>query len=343
MDCDGQVKAVLVGCGGIANSWLKPLTLFSDCKIVGLVDIKKDNAARKRDEFNLKDAGVFETLGEALAVTRPDVVFNLTIPAAHMVVTVEALSNGCHVLGEKPMANSIEEARRMIKAAKKAGKICAIVQNRRYMDGIIRFSDMLQSGVIGELTTLNADFYIGAHCGGFQNEMEHPLLLDMAIHSFDQARFISGKDPVSVYCVEWNPNGSWYKHGASAMAIFEMTDGLIFNYRGSWCAEGVNTSWECSWRAAGSGGSAIWDGGTDMKAERPARREGVISPLTEISIPLAGPIENSRHAGVIREFLDCVRNGGEPQTVCHENIKSLAMVHSAIKSAATSRKVTIKF
>ena len=66
----------------------------------------------------------------------------------------------------------------------------------------------------------------------------------MAIHTFDMARFISGADPVAVYCKEWNPSGSWYDHDASAIAIFEMTGGIVYTYRGSWCAEGLNTTWE---------------------------------------------------------------------------------------------------
>ena len=41
--------------------------------------------------------------------------------------------------------------------------------------------------------------------------MESPLLLDMAIHTFDQARFITGADALSVYCHEFNPAGSWYR------------------------------------------------------------------------------------------------------------------------------------
>ena len=50
--------------------------------------------------------------------------------------------------------------------------------------------------------------------------MPHVLLLEMAIHTFDAARLILGADPVSVYCKEWNPPGSWYKQNASAVAIF---------------------------------------------------------------------------------------------------------------------------
>ena len=61
-----------------------------------------------------------------------------------------------------------------------------------------------------------ADFFIGAHFGGFRDEMAHVLLLDMAIHTFDQARKILGADPVSVYCHEFNPAGSWYAGASSA-------------------------------------------------------------------------------------------------------------------------------
>jgi predicted dehydrogenase len=75
---------------------------------------------------------------------------------------------------------------------------------------------------------VNADFYIGAHFGGFRDQMQHVLLLDMAIHSFDQARMVMQADPVSVYCREWNPKGSWYQHGASVVAVFEMTGGIVY-------------------------------------------------------------------------------------------------------------------
>src|SRR6266581_2652143 len=72
---------------------------------------------------------------------------------------------------------------------------------------------------------------IGAHFEGFRQHMRHVLLLDMAIHTFDAARLLTGADPVSVYCKEWNPVGSWYDHDASAVAFFEMTNGIVYTYR----------------------------------------------------------------------------------------------------------------
>src|SRR5205814_1591110 len=78
---------------------------------------------------------------------------------------------------------------------------------------------------------------------GFRDQMTSPLLLDMAIHTFDAARYLSQADPVSVYCEEFNPAWSWYQGNASASAIFELSGGLQYTYRGSRCAEGVPTSW----------------------------------------------------------------------------------------------------
>jgi predicted dehydrogenase len=93
---------------------------------------------------------------------------------------------------------------------------------------------------------------MGPHFGGFRESMRHVLLLDMAIHTFDAARFLSGEDALAVYCHETNPRGTWYEHGASATAVFEMTNGVTFTYRGSWCAEGLGTGWGADWRIIAS-------------------------------------------------------------------------------------------
>ena len=148
------------------------------------------------------------------------------------------------VLGEKPLADNMADARRMVAAAQEAGLLFAVIQNRRYDENLRRLRAFLESGAIGQLTTVNSDFYLGVHFGGFRDHMAHVLLSDMAIHTFDAARYLSGSEPCSVYCHEWNPAGSWYDRDASAVAIFEMSEGLVYTYRGSWCSEGLNTSWE---------------------------------------------------------------------------------------------------
>lgn len=336
------IKAVLVGCGGISGAWLKAASEIPDLEIVGLVDLNREVAVRRAAEFGLTKAQIGTDLENMLEKMRPDVVFDCTVPEAHAPVTLTALQYGCHVLGEKPLADTMANAKKMVAAAEKAGKIFAVVQNRRYDPRIRRLKSFLESGAIGALTTVHCDFFIGAHFGGFREHMEHVLLLDMAIHTFDQARFLTGRDPVSVYCKEWNPQGSWYDHDASAVAVFQMTGGLVYTYRGSWCAEGLNTSWESDWRFIGEKGSVIWDGGDGFRAEVVVKTGGFKSEVAAVEVPPVDPGDKvGGHAGVIREFLNAVRKGGVPETVCTDNIKSLAMVFGAIESAEAHREVEI--
>jgi predicted dehydrogenase len=335
-------RAVLVGCGGISKAWLDAIAPLPDVQIVGLVDLVRSNAEERAAQYGLQGALIETDLERALGALQPEVVFNCTVPGAHRSVALASLAHGCHVLGEKPLADSLDAAREMVSAAEQAGRILAVIQNRRYAEPISRVRAMVRTGSLGPLTTVNSDFYLGAHFGGFRDHMEHVLLLDMAIHSFDQARFITGADPVAVYCREWNPAGSWYDHDASAVAIFEMTGGLVYTYRGSWCSEGMNTSWECDWRLVGINGSLLWDGADGIHGEVVAARGGFTSelaPLLPPTVELHG--RRAGHAGVIDEFLHCVRHGGTPQTAAADNIKSLAMVLGAIESAGLGKRVEI--
>jgi predicted dehydrogenase len=338
------LRIVLVGCGGMSRAWLKAATAIEGVEVAGLVDIVADAARARQDEFGLSGALTGTDLEAVLKQVQPDVVFDVTVPEAHTETTLTALRHSCHVLGEKPMADSMDNARRMVEAAQRAGKLYAVIQNRRYTTPIRRAREFLRSGQIGDLTTVNCDFYIGAHFGGFRDRMKHVLLLDMAIHTFDQARFLTGADPVAVeYCREWNPRGSWYDHDASAIAVFELQSGIVFTYRGSWCSEGLNTTWESAWHFVGANGSARWDGGDGFQAQTPAEESGFLRAQRDLALPefdTAGL--DAGHASLIEQFVACVREGRTPETVCTDNIKSLAMVFGAIEAAETGRRVDIR-
>jgi predicted dehydrogenase len=172
--------------------------------------------------------------------------------------------------------------------------------------------------------------------------MDHVLLVDMAIHTLDAARYISGKQPLAVYCHESNPQSSWYAHGSVANAIFEFSDDVVFTYRGSWSAEGANTSWDSSWRIVGSKGTLLWDGETRFEANVVAGSEGFFRPLEAIEVaPPADADETHGHASVLLDFVDAVEHGTAPETAGSDNIKSLAMVFAAIESARTRQRVQI--
>ncbi|NQU38586.1 MAG: Gfo/Idh/MocA family oxidoreductase [Lentisphaerae bacterium] len=335
-------RVVLAGCGGISDAWLGSEPVKKQVDIVGLVDIRKKAAVAQAEQYGLTNAETGTDLAAMLKKVQPDVVFDCSIPEAHCEITLTALKHGCHVLGEKPMADTMANARKMVRAAEKARKLYAVMQNRRYQPSIRRLQRFLESGAIGKVTTVQSNFYIGAHFGGFRDEMQHVLLLDMAIHSFDKARLITGQDAEAVYCHEWNPSGSWYKHGASAVAMFEMTNDIVYTYQGSWCSEGCNTSWEDDWHIIGERGSIQWDGGETFRCEVPKGKTGLIHTQRERKVPKGYPKQlTGGHAGPIAEFIRCMQNGGTPETICTDNIKSLAMVHGAVRSATQKRRVHI--
>ena len=334
-----DLRAVLVGCGGMSPAWLGVAAKDESLHIVGLTDLRREAAEARAEEYGLGPDAVFDTLDEALAQAKPDVVFDVTVPEAHHEVTLKALAAGCHVCGEKPLADCMEHARETVEAARRADRTYAVMQNRRYMSTAAALVKMLREGTIGRLTTVNVDFYIGAHFPGFRAEMDHPLLLDMAIHTFDQARQITGADPVSVYCHAFNPAGSWYRGDASAMCIFQMTDGIVFNYRGSWCSDGLSTPWAGAWRIVGTNGSAHW-AEDHPYAEVISSSEGFTSGTQRVDAEEVA-LDAEGHEGCIGEFLNAVRTGGRPQTHCEDNIKSLAMVFGAIESAAKGERVMV--
>lgn len=332
-------RAIVVGAGSISNAWFPPIKT-EGVQVAAVVDLREEAAQAQVEKYQLKGARIYTDLDKALAETKADFVVDLTIPDAHCEVTVKSLNAGFHVIGEKPMASSMEQARRMVQASEKSGKLYMVSQSRRWDTKHATVASVVRSGALGTLTTLNCDFYIGAHFGGFRDEMESPLILDMSIHHFDLARMFSGADAVSVYCEEFNPRGSWYKGNVAADALFEMTGGLRFAYRGSWCAEGCHTSWNGNWRIIGDKGTMLYQQDQDPHGEVVVGDTGFFRPKMPLSITPVLVEKPEMHGGLC-EMLRFLRTGTKPQTECHDNIKSLAMVFAAMQSSRAGKRVKV--
>ncbi len=340
------MRALLVGCGDMAKSWVEAVTsnpLLADrVTLCGVVDRDFEIASQFADDNGLLGIPVFSDLEEALSQTEPDAVFDVTPPDARPFIVQTALKAGKHVLSEKPMAPDMATARALCDTARAENRIFAVTQNRRYKPGARRVQAFLKEGGLGTVTSIHADFFIGPHFGGFREEMDHVLLLDMAIHHFDAARFMLGEEPTAVLCHETNPKGSWYAHGAAVSAIFKMSNEVTFSYNGSWCAEGNPTSWDASWRIVGTGGMLTWDGEEAMTASIATGDEAFLRDSIIVDIPHM-PCDRltQEHVSVIADFVDAVDSDSSPETDCSDNIHSLSMVFGAIESAAQGRTVSL--
>jgi predicted dehydrogenase len=318
---DGTARrALLVGAGNMGRGWARNLRATPGVELAGGLPTDTD-------------------LDRALAAIEPDFVVDVSPPAAHHDVTLAALAAGAAVLGEKPMADSMARARAMVAAAERADRLYMVSQSRRYNPRLAAFRRLLAE--TGPPAIVTADFFVGARERGHRLTIDQPLLLDMAIHAFDMARYLTGADPVSVLCDAFNPPWSWYRGDACATAIFEMTGGLRFIYRGSWCSEGRHTSWDGEWRASGPNGSATWRGGDDAPVAEIVTARGGFLPETE---ERRGVVEDGPKgiAGSVRDFLRALDTGEAPPGECHDNIRTLAMAFGAIEAAATGRRVSCR-
>jgi predicted dehydrogenase len=313
-----------------------------------LVDLEEKNARLRAKEFNL-EVPIYTDLKAAIHETPADALFDCTVPAAHKEVSSTALAAGLHVLEEKPLALTYQDAADLVDLAKTQGKLHVVLQNRRFNRGIRQLRQMLTEDVIGELTTIHADFFVAPHFGGFREAMPHVLLADMAIHAFDAARFITGLNAEAVFCEEWNPKNSWYASGPSVVAVFRMMADIRFSYRASWCADGFRTPWDAVWRVIGTKGTLLWDGEEDLRAERLPADHLTTQPNAflkemETVLPAAepDPAQTRGHFSVMNQFLSAVTGGPLPETVSSDNIHSLAMVLAAIESAERGGWVEVR-
>lgn len=308
------IRIIQVGAGSMGQNWLGTVKANPDVDLAGLVDLDLDLARDAAVRTGHDGVAVATTL-EDLAV-EADAVLNVTVPRAHAEISEQALFAGLPVLCEKPIAPSVADGLAMAAAAEASGRLLMISQSRRYFTG---FDELRRrTAELGTIGTVTCEFFKAPHFGGFRERMEHPLLVDMAIHTFDAVRALLDRDPVSVYCETYNPPWSWYAGDAAAHAIFEFTGGVRFSYDGSWCAPGNETSWNGRWRVSGEQGSAGWDG--------EHRRGG-------------DPPEET--AGSLAEFVECLRTGRRPATAASANVVSLAMVEAAAQSATEQRRVRI--
>ncbi|AOX44901.1 Gfo/Idh/MocA family protein [Microbacterium sp. BH-3-3-3] len=328
----GPLRVVLVGAGAMGRMWMQTIDASPDAELVGVVDLDTDFAATSLTLAGL-DATAYvigTNVTEVAARTQAQAVINVTVPGAHLSVGTEALNAGLAVLSEKPVAPTVRDALKLAEVARESGQLLMVSQSRRYLGGLSRLREHVNQ--LGEIGFASTQFFRAPHFGGFREEMDHVLLVDMAIHAFDAARFVLDQDPVAVYCRESNPGWSWFADGAAATAIFEMSGGATYTYTGSWCSDGFETSWNGAWRISGAQGTALWSGEGDPTVEF---ADGVALEPVQVD---DGPEEI---AGALAEFVSALRTGAWPSGEVHSNILSLAMVEAATRSAELSRRVTI--
>jgi predicted dehydrogenase len=323
---DGPLRLVVVGAGGMGRAWLETVERATEAVVAGVADLNLAAAEAAAEAYGPSVVTGTDPVDVAQRAGAHAVV-DVTVPEAHHAVTTAALFAGLPVLGEKPVTPTVAQALSLAAASEVTGELFMVSQSRRWNPQIAMLKTMV--GRLGRVGSVSTVFAKAAHFPGFREEMADPLLVDMAIHHFDAARYLFDREPVAAYCECSNPSWSWYAGNANAVAVFEMDDGARFVYDGTWCSPGAETSWNATWRVNAEHGTALWNGDDDPTLV------GVGGD--DLDVPDVG-LEID---GALREFGSALRTGRTPSGEVHENVKSLAMVEAALESSRTGRRTLL--
>ena len=188
------VRFVLVGAGGIAQSYAQAFDQHPNAKLVAVVDPRLDAAKALAAKF---ECPAFATWQDAL-VTGPaaDAVIICTPPNTHEEITTAFLRRGVHVWCEKPFALSSESARRMMTEAEKAGRLLTMASKFRYVQDVIAAKRLIAGGTIGDVILFENAFTGRVDMSKRWNSEPAVsgggVLIDNGTHSVDIMRYFLG-------------------------------------------------------------------------------------------------------------------------------------------------------
>ena len=248
------MRVLQVGAGSWGSSWAQVVAGAPSVEFVGIVDLDPGALARVGDLVGVPRERRFGSLAEALARVEIDAALVVVPPAAHAGVAIEALEAGLHCLVEKPFALGLAEAEDAVRRAEDVGRILMVNQDQRYTRGARTVRRLVAEGALGPVGAIRVRFSQAPKVRPFHLELAEPLLLDMAIHHFDQLRAI-GCEIDRVWARSFNPPWSPLAGNAAADVLLEADGGRTFvTYSGTWAPRGRITSWSGEWEIQGERG-----------------------------------------------------------------------------------------
>jgi len=282
-----KLRAGIVGCGGIANNKHMPnLAKTGKAEMVAFCDIVEERAIKAAKEFGTADAKHYTDYKKLLAENKLDMVYVLTPNKSHSFITIDALEAGNHVMCEKPMAKTAKEARAMVEASKRTGKLLTIGYQTRFFAPSQYIKQTVERGDLGEI------YFAKAHAlrrravptwGVFLNEEEQGggPLIDIGTHALDLTLwYMNNYKPKSVMGnvykklngngVCGNAFGPWdpkeFTVEDSAFALITMENGATIILESSWALNMID-AFEAESTLCGTKGGADMRGGVRINGD----------------------------------------------------------------------------
>jgi predicted dehydrogenase len=351
-----HIRVAIVGLGAVARNIHLPAYKPLANKVEIVAGCDNDPTARQtaKEKFGVPE--VFEDAGKMIAETAPDVVVVCTPPALHVEQSLMALEAGSHVFCEKPVAETLADADKLVRAASEANRFVVVNNQFPYMNIHLAAKKMIGTPEFGKLLFLQAwqifhpDEFTEADWRG---RLRRRLCFEFGIHVFSLARFFFEDDPVAVSARMPNPL-SKFESDALNLITIEFSDGraasIILNRLSNaperyldMRLDGENASIQTS-----IGGEVSLEAGIHTRQRRPfvslnfaKGGKAVLQKGTEsrvIGRDGINPFASST-AYHFNNFVDALRKGTIPPGTVADNRKTLALVFAAYDSAENDRTV----
>lgn len=337
------MRYALIGCGRVSKSHIKAAKL-NNLEITALCDINTEKATKLAQDNNLENVSIFSDYKEMLEAVRPQLVAIATWSGCHGEIAEYCALNGFNFIVEKPMAMSIEEADRVIKAVEKTGvKACACHQNR-FNIAVQELRTAIDNDRFGKLSHGNInirwcrreDYYSQDEWRG-KWATDGGALMNQCIHGIDLLRWVMGDEIESVYGSVRNRQHPYIEAEDIGVAVVNFKSGAVATIEGT-----VNTveDFEETLSVFGENGMVrlggmnastidVWQFKDEEAADSDRRAVEEIAPN----------LYGNGHTSLYRDVVASIENDRTPYVDVYAGKRALELVLSIYKSCKEGREV----
>lgn len=202
-----KLRVGIIGAGSISDMHFQSYHHHPEVELVAVCDLKQDRAEVKAKQYNIEH--VFTDYQDLLALDTLDAVSICTWNNSHADIAIAALAHDKHVLVEKPLSKTVEEAERVQKAVEKSTKTLQVGFVRRFATNTAVLKRFIDAGDLGQLYYAKASsLRVLGNPGGWFSDVDRSgggPLIDIGVHIIDMCWYLMGKPKVQ------SVTGSTYK------------------------------------------------------------------------------------------------------------------------------------
>ena len=342
-----KVRIGVVGCGGMGQSHVKSVKELSEAELTAVSDVDAEAVNKVSSENNVKG---FMDYRELINSGLVDAVIIATPHYFHPPIGVAAFEKGLHVLSEKPIAVTVSAADELLKAAKKSGKVFAVMFQQRTLPAMRLAHQIIKSGKLGEIRrTIMLDpnyrsqaYYDSAGWRGTWKGEGGGVIINQAPHGIDLFMLLGGL-PAKVTA---NVRTRLHKIEVEdeACAVLEYPNGAWGYYYTSTCEMPSGQRIEI----CGDKGKLVYAEGmlklysiNPPISEHNATNKNMWASPETVEEPLGLPQVESGHKEIIRNFCAAILRGEELIAPGEEGIWSVEFINAVNLSGRTGKPIDI--